>query len=61
MSVFRKAMVYLGLVDDDEYYGDGGEYYDDDGATYDEAPDRRARARSRSSAVVATATTRRKP
>ena len=25
MSVFRKAMVYLGLVDDDEYYGDDGE------------------------------------
>ena len=22
MSVFRKAMVWLGLVDDDEYYGD---------------------------------------
>jgi cell division inhibitor SepF len=44
MSVFRKAMVYLGLVDDDEYYGDGGEYYDDDGATYEEVPERRARA-----------------
>jgi cell division inhibitor SepF len=44
MSVFRKAMVYLGLVDDDEYYGDGGEYYDDEAAAYDEVPDRRARA-----------------
>jgi cell division inhibitor SepF len=30
MSVFRKAMVYLGLVDDDEYYGDDGEYYEDE-------------------------------
>ena len=26
MSVFRKAMVYLGLVDDDEYYGDDAAY-----------------------------------
>ena len=34
MSVFRKAMVYLGLVDDDEYYGDDGGYYDDE--SYDE-------------------------
>ena len=32
MSVFRKAMVYLGLVDDDEYYGDDDEYYEDDAA-----------------------------
>ena len=30
MSVFRKAMVYLGLVDDDEYYGDDAAYYEDD-------------------------------
>ena len=35
MSVFRKAMVCLGLVDDDEYYGDDDEYYDDD--AYDDA------------------------
>jgi cell division inhibitor SepF len=42
MSVFRKAMVYLGLVDDDEYYGDDGDYYDDD--TYEEHPDRAERA-----------------
>ena len=34
MSVFRKAMVYLGLVDDDEYYGDDAEYYADE---YDDA------------------------
>ena len=32
MSVFRKAMVYLGLVDDDEYYGDDGGYYEDEDA-----------------------------
>jgi cell division inhibitor SepF len=46
MSVFRKAMVYLGLVDDDEYYGDDGDYYDDpgNGAAYEEAPERPARA-----------------
>ena len=42
MSVFRKAMVYLGLVDDDEYYGDDAVYYEDD--TYDEAPERVERA-----------------
>lgn len=31
MAVWRRAMVYLGLVDDDEYPDDGyGEYYDDD-------------------------------
>ena len=33
MSVFRKAMVYLGLVDDDEYYGDDGGYYEDEVTT----------------------------
>ena len=27
MSVFRKAMVWLGLVDDDEYYAQDDEYY----------------------------------
>lgn len=40
MSVFRKAMVYLGLVDDDEYYGDDGGYYEDEGP---EEPDRKDR------------------
>lgn len=30
MSVFRKAMVYLGLVDDEEYYGDEVDYADDE-------------------------------
>jgi len=30
MSVFHKAMVWLGLVDDDEYYGEDDEYYADE-------------------------------
>jgi cell division inhibitor SepF len=38
MSVFRKAMVYLGLVDDEEYYGDDDEYYGDDEPYVDERP-----------------------
>jgi cell division inhibitor SepF len=38
MSVFRKAMVYLGLVDDDEYYGDDGGYYEDE--SYEETAER---------------------
>jgi cell division inhibitor SepF len=38
MSVFRKAMVYLGLVDDDEYYGDDGGYYADE--SYEEPAER---------------------
>jgi len=41
MSVFRKAMVYLGLVDDDEYYGDDGDYYEDE--TYEAPADRQER------------------
>ena len=48
MSVFRKAMVYLGLVDDDEYYGDDGGYYEDE--SYEEPaerPDRSDRHRAR--------------
>ena len=47
MSVFRTAMVWLGLVDDDEYDGEDEQYYLDD--EYDEplpppapAPARRA-------------------
>ncbi len=42
MSVFKKAMVYLGLVDDEQYYGDD-EYYDDD-AYEEERPAPPARA-----------------
>jgi len=30
MSVFHKTMVWLGLVDDDEYYGSEDEYYADE-------------------------------
>jgi cell division inhibitor SepF len=30
MSVFHKTMVWLGLVDDDEYYGDEDQYYADE-------------------------------
>jgi cell division inhibitor SepF len=30
MSVFHKTMVWLGLVDDDEYYADDNEYYADE-------------------------------
>ena len=30
MSVFHKTMVWLGLVDDDEYYGEDDEYYTDE-------------------------------
>jgi len=30
MSVFHKTMVWLGLVDDDEYYGEQDEYYVDE-------------------------------
>ena len=34
MSVFRTAMVWLGLVDDDEYDGEDEQYYEDE---YDDA------------------------
>jgi len=30
MSVFHKTMVWLGLVDDDEYYADEDQYYQDE-------------------------------
>ena len=30
MSVLHKTMVWLGLVDDDEYYGEDDEYYADE-------------------------------
>jgi len=30
MSVFHKTMVWLGLVDDDEYYGEDDQYYADE-------------------------------
>src|SRR6185437_6251626 len=37
MSVFRTAMVWLGLVDDDEYPDPEGQFYLDD--EYDDAPE----------------------
>jgi cell division inhibitor SepF len=51
MSVFHKTMVWLGLVDDDEYYGDDDEYYADEYAGQATAP-----ARPPRSAATATAT-----
>jgi cell division inhibitor SepF len=50
MSVFRKAMVYLGLVDDDEYYADDPGYYADDG--YDEPAAAPARPAARATATA---------
>ena len=38
MSVFRTAMVWLGLVDDDQYDADEDQYYLDDEYEDDEAP-----------------------
>jgi cell division inhibitor SepF len=50
MSVFRKAMVYLGLVDDDEYYADDQGYYAED--VYDDAPPTASRNSSRGTATA---------
>jgi cell division inhibitor SepF len=55
MSVFRKAMVYLGLVDDEEYYGDDAEYYGDD-ESYEEERPAPARNQASSSRAASTAT-----
>jgi cell division inhibitor SepF len=52
MSVFHKTMVWLGLVDDDEYYADDSEYYADE---YGE-PMPAATASRPSSRATATAT-----
>ena len=54
MSVFRKAMVYLGLVDDDEYYGDD-EYYDDDVLPEEQEPAPANRSQRGSAPAAATA------
>jgi len=57
MSVFRTAMVWLGLVDDDEYDGEDEQYYldeeYDDGAA-DPTPAPTARGATQRSAVVET-------
>jgi cell division inhibitor SepF len=50
MSVFHKTMVWLGLVDDDEYYGDEDQYYADEHGEPVPA------AASKSSRATATAT-----
>jgi len=50
MSVFHKTMVWLGLVDDDEYYGEDDEYYADE---YGEPISAPARQPARVSAGVA--------
>jgi cell division inhibitor SepF len=52
MSVFHKTMVWLGLVDDDEYYADENEYYADE---YGE-PVQNAAPRPASNRATATAT-----
>ena len=52
MSVFHKTMVWLGLVDDDEYYADENEYYADE---YGE-PVQNAAPRTQSTRATATAT-----
>ncbi|MDQ1434873.1 MAG: cell division inhibitor SepF [Actinomycetota bacterium] len=40
MSVFHKTMVWLGLVDDDEYYGEDDQYYADEYGEPISAPSR---------------------
>src|SRR5581483_3106893 len=57
MSVMRKAMVYLGLVDDEEFYADDDVYYADEDDGYEEARvPVRAGARRESGGGVAVAT-----
>jgi cell division inhibitor SepF len=50
MSVFHKTMVWLGLVDDDEYYGDEDQYYVDE---YGEPVGAPARHPARTATAVA--------
>jgi len=53
MSVMRKAMVYLGLVDDEEFYADDDVYYADDEPAYEQERERQpARERRREHATV---------
>jgi cell division inhibitor SepF len=51
MSVFHKTMVWLGLVDDDEYYADDEYYVDEYGEPVSSAP----RAPARAAATTTTA------
>jgi cell division inhibitor SepF len=52
MSVMRKAMVYLGLVDDEEFYADDDVYYADDAAQYDDERERTGSRHRREHAAV---------
>jgi len=54
MSVMRKAMVYLGLVDDEELYGEDDVYYADEDAPFEEER-ASSRAGRREHAAVAAA------
>ena len=54
MSVFHKTMVWLGLVDDDENYGDEEEYYADEYA--ETGVPARSSSRAAGGAATATAT-----
>lgn len=57
MPMFRKAMVYLGLVDDEEYYGDDDEYYGEEEPYEEERPaPARNQATSPRAPAAATAT-----
>jgi cell division inhibitor SepF len=55
MSVMRKAMVYLGLVDDEEFYADDDVYYADDAAQYDDERERTTTRHRREHASVGAA------
>jgi cell division inhibitor SepF len=56
MSVFHKTMVWLGLVDDDEYYGEDDQYYADEYAEPVAAPSRQPARVSSSGASGGAAT-----
>jgi len=53
MSVFHKTMVWLGLVDDDEYYADEDEYYADEYGEPVSAPARPAPRATATATVTA--------
>src|SRR4029077_4659285 len=56
MSVFHKTMVWLGLVDDDEYYGEDDQYYADEYGEPIAAPARQPARVAASSAAPAAST-----
>lgn len=55
MSVFHTMMVWLGLVDDDEYYGEDDEYYADEYGEPISAPARQPVRASAGATATATA------